>query len=186
MAAFHWQIMSVTLLTLMTKLVVSGGLLLLMLALAGCSDAPTEPEAQTTTTPQPDEVISTNSTSTSSTTNAPPETIPSEDVPPLAIYLAAIDRGLVDTKFEGDVYLDPESFVSTGRLFCNLLEVGLTPTEVLESYIAALQQEQVEFEDDDLVLGGVILGASVQIICPEFLELVDPESHQDDQTEGDG
>lgn len=96
-----------------------------------------------------------------------------EDVPPLAIYLAAIDRGLAATRYAGDVYLDPESFIATGRLFCSLLEAGVTPTGVLESYIAVLEAESGEIDDDDLVLGGVVLGASVQIICPDFAEALE-------------
>ena len=56
--------------------------------------------------------------STTSTTDlAPGDTLPLEDVPPLARYLAAIDRGLMGTEYEGDVYLDPDSYVSVGRLF---------------------------------------------------------------------
>lgn len=104
------------------------------------------------------------------------DTLPIDDVPPLAIYLAAIDRGLSATRYAGDVYLDPESFIATGRLFCSLLEAGVTPTGVLESYIAALEAESGGIDGDDLVLGGVVLGASVQVICPEFAEALEIES----------
>ena len=109
--------------------------------------------------------------STTSTTDlAPGDTVPLEDVPPLALYLAAIDRGLMGTDYEGDVYLDPDGYVNVGRLFCTLLDADVSPTGVLESYIAALEAESGELSDDDLVLGGVILGASVQLICPEYLD----------------
>ena len=142
-----------------------GGLLLMLLVAAGCSNADPASSEETvpTTSSQP-----TTTASSTTTSDAPPQTIPFEDVPPLAIFLAAIDRGLSGTEFEGDVYLDPQSFVNTGRLFCSLLDVGVTPTEVLESYVTAIQAEGAEFNDDELLLGGVVLGASVQVICPDY------------------
>lgn len=110
-------------------------------------------------------------TSTTATTElSPGDTLPREDVPPLALYLAAIDRGLMGTDYEGDVYVDPDGYVNVGRLFCALLDADVTPTGVLESYITALEAEYGELSDDDLVLGGVILGASVQLICPDYLD----------------
>ena len=107
-------------------------------------------------------------TSTSGLT--PGDTLPREDVPPLALYLAAIDRELMGTEYEGDVYLDPDSYVNVGRLFCELLDADVSPTGVLESYIRVLEAESGELSDDDLLLGGVILGASVQLICPEYID----------------
>ncbi len=102
----------------------------------------------------------------------PGDTIPRDDVPPLALYLAAIDRGLMGTSYEGDVYLDPDGYVNVGLLFCTLLDADVTPTGVLESYVAALEAESDELSDDDLLLGGVILGASVQLICPDYLDVL--------------
>jgi hypothetical protein len=107
---------------------------------------------------------------TATTDLSPGDTLPREDVPPLALYLAAIDSGLMGTEYEGDVYLDPESYISVGRLFCELLNADVSPKGVLETYIASLEAESGELSDDDLVLGGVILGASVQLICPEYLD----------------
>ena len=109
--------------------------------------------------------------STASTTDlSPGDTLPLEDIPPLARYLAAIDEGLMGTEYEGDVYLDPDGYVNVGRLFCALLDADVSPTGVLESYIATLEAELGELSDDDLLLGGVILGASVQLICPDYLD----------------
>lgn len=139
---------------------------LLLVACTGSDTATTvsgtEPSVLTTTT---------NVISTASTTGlSPGDTVPFEDVPPLARYLAAIDRGLEGSEYEGDVYLDPDSYVSVGRLFCELLDADVSPTGVLESYIGALEAESGELSDDDLLLGGVILGASVQLICPDYLD----------------
>jgi hypothetical protein len=121
----------------------------------------TEPPVVTTSTAVVD--------TTATTDLSPGDTLPLPDVPPLARYLAAIDRGLDGTEYEGDVYLDPESYISVGRLFCSLLDADVSPTGVLETYIASLKSNG-ELSDDDLVLGGVILGASVQLICPDYLD----------------
>ena len=109
-------------------------------------------------------------TTTSTRDLAPGDTLPQEDIPPLARYLAAIDRALMGTEYEGDVYIDPDGYVSVGRLFCELLNADVSPTGVLESYIGVLEAESGDLSDDDLVLGGVILGASVQVICPEYID----------------
>lgn len=140
------------------------------LIVAGCSASETSDAVEPTTT-QPPSTVALETTST--TALSPGDTVPFEDIPPLALYLAAIDRGLEGTEYEGDVYLDPDSYVNVGRLFCSLLEADVTPTGVLESYITALESEPGELSDDDLVLGGVILGASVQLICPEYIEALE-------------
>lgn len=154
-------------------------LLVLSVALVGCSENVPESTTSTSTTTIAEPSTTLSPTTTTTTTTVVRETLPFEDVPPLAIYLAAIDRGLSATRYAGDVYLDPESFIATGRLFCSLLEAGVTPTGVLESYIAALEAESDEVDGDDLVLGGVVLGASVQIICPEYAEALEIEPAAD-------
>ena len=140
--------------------------MLLLVACTGGDSATTvsgsEPAVATT--------ITTVKSTTSTSELSPGDTLPQEDVPALARYLAAIDRSLMGTEYEGDVYIDPESYVSVGRLFCALLDADVSPTGVLETYIAALEAELGELSDDDLLLGGVILGASVQLICPDYLD----------------
>lgn len=144
--------------------IVFGLLALWVVLLGGCSGS----DEPVSTTLPPATTTTTTILSSTTTTSAVRETLPLEGVPPLAIYLAAIDRGLEGTRYEGDVYLDPESFIATGRLFCSLLGAGVEPQGVLESYITALEAESGELEDDDLVLGGVVLAASVEVICPDF------------------
>jgi len=140
------------------------------LALVACSSAgtPSETVVQSTVA----ETLATIVETTTTSGLQPGDTIPREDVPPLALYLAAIDRGLMGTAYEGDVYLDPDGYVNVGLLFCSLLDADVPPTGVLESYVAALEAESDQLSDDDLLLGGVILGASVQLICPDYLDLL--------------
>lgn len=156
----------------MSSLRLLGGIAigLAIVACTGGDTATTVSDSQVSVVSTSTTTVSTTATTTPTPDLAPGDTLPREDVPPLALYLAAIDRGLMGTDYEGDVYLDPDGYVSVGRLFCTLLDADVSPKGVLESYIAALEAESGELSDDDLVLGGVILGASVQLICPDYLD----------------
>lgn len=112
-------------------------------------------------------------TTTTTTTQAPPETFLSEDIPLLAVYLASLAEGLEGTAYEGEVYADPEPFITTGRLFCELMDEGLSARDVLSAYVAALATGGGDIPADDLALGGVMLGASITVICPDYLDQLD-------------
>lgn len=136
---------------------------LLVLVLAACSGPATE--VSSTSAP------STADTTARTTTIPPTEpTYAAEDVPTLALYLAAIEQGLESTMLEGAAFEEPESLINTGVLFCGLLDEGLSPTDVLRGWVAALSVEGDNPDEDDLLLGGVVLGAAVKFICPEYLE----------------
>ncbi len=106
----------------------------------------------------------------SETTGVNPGVIAAADVPEAALFLAAVDQGLAGTAYEGDAFDDPETYLGTAVLFCELLENGLSTEEVLTAYILALSQasEGEDIPPDDLLLGGVILGAGIESLCPEF------------------
>jgi hypothetical protein len=103
-------------------------------------------------------------------TGVDPGVIQAEDVPEAALFLAAVDQGLTGTAYEGDVFENPETYLGTAVLFCELLDNGLSAEEVLMAYILALTEASggAEIPGDDLLLGGVILGAGVEALCPEF------------------
>lgn len=111
-------------------------------------------------------VVTTTSTAPTSTTLA--------ELPPLALYLASIERGLEGTDLEGAAFAEPESLIDTGVLFCELLDGGLSPTDVLRAWVAALSANGNVPTDDDLTLGGLVLGASVRFVCPEYLDELEP------------
>ncbi|MDH4116389.1 MAG: DUF732 domain-containing protein [Acidimicrobiia bacterium] len=98
------------------------------------------------------------------------EEIAERDVPAAAVFLAAVDAGLEGTVYSGDPLDDPETYLGTGALFCELLDDGLTVDEVLGAYVVALSDSAggQELSRDDLLLGGVILGAGIEALCPEF------------------
>jgi hypothetical protein len=107
----------------------------------------------------------------SETTGVNVGVIAADDVPEAALFLAAVDQGLAGTAYEGDAFDDPETYLGTAVLFCELLENGLSAEEVLTAYILALTEasDGGEIPPDDLLLGGVILGAGVESLCPEFV-----------------
>lgn len=103
---------------------------------------------------------------TSSTTTD----LSADDLPALALYLAAIERGLEDTELAGAAFEEPEALIETGILFCGLLDEGVAPVDVLRGWVAALSADGAMPAEDELLLGGVVLGASVRFICPEHTE----------------
>ncbi len=131
---------------------------------AGTTTTQVAPVGTTTSTPP------TTAAETTTTTDPPPH-----DIPQAALFLAAVDDGLRDTTYQGAAFEDPEGFLATGALFCDLLDQGLTIPEVVEAYTAALiQAESADtVSADDLLLGGVILGAAVRILCPQHTGQLD-------------
>lgn len=135
------------------------------LVLAACSDGASPQTMMSSTSSAPP--TSTTTTTTSSTTTSTVPTLPADEVPTLALYLAAIERGVEGTDLEGAAFEEPEALIETGVLFCGLLDEGLAPVDVLRGWVAALSTEGQTPDEDELLLGGVVLGASVRFICPE-------------------
>lgn len=144
---------------------------LLAVLAAGCSSPPavtttTLPPATTTTSPPVPSVTIVPATST---------TLAIEDFPAAALFLAAVDDALASTSYAGAAFEDPEGFLATGVVFCDLLDEGLTIQETVDAYAAALVEAAPDegVEAEDLLLGGVVLGAAVRLICPQHSALLD-------------
>ena len=141
---------------------------------AGCSSE----AIPATSTPQP--ATSTAPPTVPSTTAVPDTstTLAAEDFPAAALFLAAVDDALASTSYAGAAFQDPEGFLATGVLFCDLLDEGLSLEETVDAYTAALVAAAPEegVEADDLLLGGVVLGAAIRLICPQHNALLDPET----------
>ena len=140
-----------------------GGILLLFTVLVACGSAS---PVRTLEAPQ-------TATPSSSAVPSEDETIAPSDVPLLASFLVAVDDATQGTSQQGIAFEDPEGVIGTAVLFCDLLGQGLTVEEVMTAYIAALVQGEGPVTDDELELGGVILGAGVRTICPEFQDRLD-------------
>lgn len=89
-------------------------------------------------------------------------------VPDYAVLIATIESAMKGTSYEGVALTDPEVFIATAELFCDLLEEGMTTDDLLAEYLDRLAEEgEVEVDEDDGLMAGVLLGASTKIVCPE-------------------
>jgi hypothetical protein len=147
--------------------------LIACLAAACSSPAPVTP-----TTVAPPTTITIPATTPVTTVPSTSTALAAEDFPAAALFLAAVDDGLASTSYEGAAYEDPEGFLATGVVFCELLDEGLTLEETVDAYTAALVAAAPDegVEADDLLLGGVVLGAAIRIICPQHNALLDQEA----------
>lgn len=140
--------------------------LLLVLALAlgaaGCgTDGPAAGGPTATADPQPTTTVPGPSPSTTTTADAVP-------APDLTVFVAAVDAVLADTSYEGTALTEAELFIATGQLFCELLDAGATSDEVLADHLDALTDAHGgALSDDDVLAAGAVMGASVEVICPQ-------------------
>ena len=141
-------------------------LVVLVAACAGTPEGgatqPARPGGDTNVAPQ----TTTTTTALATTSTTFPE---SDEIPMLAQYLATIEHGLEGTALEGAAFDEPESLIRTGVLFCDLLDAGFSPVDVLRGWVAALATDDRTPSEDDLFLGGVVLGSAVKFLCPEHL-----------------
>ena len=94
-----------------------------------------------------------------------------EFVPDYAALIAAVESAMQGTAYEGAALEDPEVFIATSELFCDLLDEGMTTDELLAEYLDRLSDGGVvEVDEDDGLMAGVLLGASTEIVCPEYSE----------------
>ncbi len=102
-------------------------------------------------------------------TDAP---VPTRDPQAAAVFLAAVEDRLRGTGYEGLAEADPEGFVATGEIMCDLLTDGATVDEILTTYLTELGAERDVPWDDDADLSGAVLGAAVGALCPEHAGLL--------------
>ncbi len=110
---------------------------------------------------------------TTSTTSAADEAMfPSDEfVPDYAALIATVESAMEGTAYQGAAVEDPEVFIATSELFCDLLDEGMTTDQLLAEYLDRLSDGGVvEVGEDDGLMAGVLLGASIEIVCPEFSE----------------
>ena len=89
-------------------------------------------------------------------------------VPDYSALIASVESAMEGTTYEGAALEDPEVFIATAEVFCDLLAEGMTQEELLAEYLDRLSNEgELEVDEDDGLMAGVLLGASIEIVCPE-------------------
>jgi hypothetical protein len=116
--------------------------------------------------PDPTTTISP-STSTLQTAPTTTQVDAPEDPPDLTLFIAAVDAALENTTYVDAALTDPEVFIATGQLFCELLDSGLSHDAALGEHLDALAAAgDGSIRDEDAVAAGVVMGASLEVICP--------------------
>jgi hypothetical protein len=106
--------------------------------------------------------------SDTTSTIPPAESEPAESIPDLAVLIATIEAAMEGTSYAGAALEEPEVFIATAQLFCELLDRGMTADEVLGEYLDRLSEGGAAgATDEEVRLAGVLLGVSVEVVCPE-------------------
>lgn len=130
----------------------------------------TEAAETSTTSSTPTTVAGTTTLTTSPAGDAPVTVAPDD---PAVGFVALVEEAVIETRFAGLPLEEPEVFLATGRLFCDLLESGVDAETVLTRYIEELEGVGIEEASDDAtVLAGALLGAAVAVMCPDMASLI--------------
>jgi hypothetical protein len=139
----------------------------LTVLLAGCGAN----DGGTAFSADPAITTTTSSTTVQSTTIVVEDESPTTTVPDYAALIAAVNDALAGTSYEGTALEDVEVYVATAELLCGLLDEGMTIDEALTVYLVRLAGERgIELDEDDGTMAGVVLGAAVQVVCPDHRE----------------
>lgn len=89
-------------------------------------------------------------------------------------FLATVDAIVADTDYRGLAEADPAGFLQAAELVCARLDAGARGEDVIGDYLAELGRSRNQLTDDDALLAGALVGASVATFCPQ---------HEDDLPE---
>jgi pyruvate/2-oxoglutarate dehydrogenase complex dihydrolipoamide acyltransferase (E2) component len=93
-----------------------------------------------------------------------------------AVFLTAVDEVLAGTGYAGLADEQPGELLVTADAICARLDEGAAPDELVVVFLDALAAaSQVTSSADDGVLAGALLGAGVEVFCPEYADRVTSE-----------
>ncbi len=150
-------------------------LLVLALLVTGCGSSrsgtgdPTAASQETASSSGASVTPSSSSTTAASSTSTETTVAADED---LIVFIATLEEPLAGTSYEGEALNEPDVFVATGRLFCERLDDGDSLDDLLTTYLEQLAGGVDIATDDELVLAGALLGASVATLCTEHTALI--------------
>lgn len=146
-----------------------GPALVSVLLFTACSSA--SPTDLSTTDPAPRSTDVTTEQSTSPATSSTAAAVAEGTSADLAVFIAALEAGLTDTRYSGTALSDPEVYIATGQLFCEELDGGAEPALMLSDYLEILTGGDIgSADDDDLIVSGLLLGVSVEVLCPRHTD----------------
>jgi hypothetical protein len=157
-------------------------LVLITLATAACttgeSTTTTLAPAAPTTTRQDGPTSADTSEEITTSTAETPQPITTDPFEPIAtVFIAALGDALAGTSYADAPFEDPEVFIATGQLFCELLDQGANPEDLITDYVTELTGVPFEQADEEaLVLAGSVLGVSVEVLCPHHRPLLEGDS----------
>ena len=159
----------------------------LVLILASCSGA-----AATTTQPPVATIPATTTSAAPSTSSSAPvvsttTTIAIVYEPDLladnaSVFVATLEEAFAGTSFEGAALDSPEVFIATAEVICVRLDNGDEIDQILVDYIEGLSNadggddtvsENPVSEDTAAAVAGGVLGASLELFCPEHRQLIE-------------
>jgi hypothetical protein len=110
---------------------------------------------------------------TSTTAPSGPDLIPDSAV----AFVATLDEVVIDTVFSGAVIDSPQVFIAAGEIMCGRLNAGDSVDEILTDYLNGFSNSDSEIaEEDVIVLAGGVLGASVELFCPQHIGALEDTS----------
>jgi hypothetical protein len=110
----------------------------------------------------------------------PSATASPEPVPPAdparadAVFLTAVDEILTGTAYAGLVDVVPGEFLLTADAICAGLQEGAEPDDLVAAYLGPLGLDAGAVPDDAAVLAGTLLGAAVEVYCPQYGDRLPP------------
>lgn len=115
-----------------------------------------------------------------SPTEAPSDTSPTYDMddPAVAdaVFLTAVADVLDGTTHQGLVDEEPGVLLATADTICDRLDGGARPDELVGEYLDALAEASArDATADDGALAGALLGAGVEVFCPQHSGLLSGE-----------
>ena len=85
------------------------------------------------------------------------------------VFVSNLSETLGGTSYGDAVLNDPEPFLTTGILMCDLLAEGTQPSEVIAQFLQSFGPQP---GDEDSALAGALLGSAVNAFCPEYRDVL--------------
>lgn len=153
------------------------------LVLGACSAPSTATTVFRESTSLPEPTVTTEATGEPSNSAPTTTTVSGPVADPLddnaIAFVAALEEAFAGTTFAGAVLDSPEVFVATAEVICVRLDNGDQVDQILVDYVEGLSNADggadTVSENEAAVVAGGVLGASLELFCPQHLGLIKDE-----------